>query len=313
LRLSRKKVPFSIAWPTFFKKLPNVGELGGVKMKNERIETLTEVVERIKAPYENLDEPVTVVIGIGGAGNNLVNHLSKMGIEGITTIGINTDERHLAEIEADKKMYIGKTITRGRGSGGHKEIGSQAAELAADSLSEMVKDSDIVFLIAGLGGGTGTGATPVIGRLAKAQGALVIGIGILPFAAESTRRKRAKRGFNELKKVAESTILLDNNKLLDIAPDLSAEEGLNVMNSMISKIIINTRSTLVQTIMAAKSLNVDEIIGDMPAQEIEEKEAPPLNTPDIVAPVPIHAQIPKDDAKNPLDNIPIGYKTTELA
>lgn len=282
-------------------------------MKNERIETLTEVVERIKAPYENLDEPVTVVIGIGGAGNNLINHLSKMEVEGITTIGINTDECHLAEIEADKKMFIGKTITRGRGSGGHKEIGSQAAELAADSLSEMVKDSDIVFLIAGLGGGTGTGATPVIGRLAKAQGALVIGIGILPFAAEATRRKRAKRGFNELKKVAESTILLDNNKLLDIAPDLSAEEGLNVMNSMISKIIINTRSTLVQTIMAAKSLNVNEIIGDVPVQEIEEKEAPPINNPDIVAPVPIHAQVPKDDMKNPLGNVPIGYKTTELA
>jgi cell division GTPase FtsZ len=246
-------------------------------MKNESIETLTEVVERMKAPYENLDEPVTLVIGCGGAGNNLINHLSKLGVEGITTIGINTDERHLTQIEADKKMFIGKTITRG------------------------------------LGGGTGMGATPVIGRLAKAQGALVIGIGILPFAAESTRRRRAKRGFNELKKVAESTILLDNNKLLDIAPDLSTEEGLNVMNSMISKIIINTRQTLVQTIMAAKSLNVDEIIGDVPVQEIEEKDSPPLSTPDIVAPVPIHAQISKDDMKNPLNNGPIGYKTTELA
>jgi cell division GTPase FtsZ len=177
----------------------------------------------------------------------------------------------------------------------------------------MVKDSDIVFLVAGLGGGTGMGATPVIGRLARAQGALVIGIGILPFAAEATRRRRAKRGFNELKKVAESTILLDNNKLLEIAPDISTEEGLNVMNSMISKIIISTRQTLIQTISAAKSLNVDEIIGDVPAQEIEEKQSSPLSAPDIVAPVPIHAQIPKDEMKNPLGNVPIGYKTTELA
>ena len=282
-------------------------------MKNESIETLTEVVERMRAPYENLNEPVTLVIGCGGAGNNLINHLSKLGVEGITTIGINTDERHLTEIEADKKMFIGKTITRGRGAGGHKEIGSQAAELASDSLSEMVKDSDIVFLVAGLGGGTGMGATPVIGRLAKEQGAVVIGIGILPFAAEATRRKRAKRGFNELKKVAESTILLDNNKLLDIAPELSAKESLNVMNTMISKIIINTRQTLIQTIMAAKSLTVEEILGDVPIQEIEEKEATPVNTPDIVAPVPIHAQIPKGDMENPLGNRPIGYKTTELA
>ncbi len=282
-------------------------------MKKEKRETLTEIVERIRAPYENLNEPVTLVIGCGGAGNNLVNHLSRLGLEGITTIGVNTDERHLKEIEADKKIFIGKTITRGQGAGGHKEIGSHAAELALDSLSEMVKGSDIVFLVAGLGGGTGTGATPVIGRLAKAQGAVVIGIGILPFAAEAARRKRAMRSFNEMKKVAESTILLDNNKLLDIAPDLSIEQSLNVMNSMISKIIINTRQTLIQSIMAARSLSVEEILGDMPTQEIEEKENTPSSAPDIVAPVPIHAQIPGPDLKNPLDNAPLGYKTTELA
>jgi hypothetical protein len=85
------------------------------------------------------------------------------------------------------------------------------------------------------------------------------------------------------------------------------------MNSMISKIIINTRQTLIQTITAARSLNVDEIIGDVPIQEIEEKDTPAVSTPDIVAPIPIHARIPKDEMKNPLGNVPMGYKTTELA
>ncbi|UCE36589.1 MAG: hypothetical protein JSW00_13875 [Thermoplasmata archaeon] len=282
-------------------------------MKNKRTETVTEIVERMRAPYENLDEPVTLVIGCGGAGNNLVDHFHKLGEEGITTIGINTDEKHLEEIEADKKMFIGKTITRGRGCGGHKEIGCQAAELAAESLLEMVRDSDIVFLVAGLGGGTGLGATPVIGRLAKEQGAVVIGIGIMPFAAEVNRRKRARKGFEELKNVAESVILLDNNKLLKIAPDLSAEESLDIMNSMISKVIISTRNTLLQTIMATKSLDIDEIIGELPTGEIKEKEPQVDRIPNVVAPVPIHADLLNDKMQNPLGHGTMGFKTTELA
>ncbi len=269
-------------------------------MKEEQIESINNVVERMKAPYENLQEPVTLVIGCGGAGNNLVDYFHKLDVEGITTIGINTDERHLKRIQADKKMYIGKTITRGKGAGGHSKIGSQAAKLASDSLTEMVKDSDIVFLIAGLGGGTGMGATPVVGKIAKDQGAVVIGIGILPFAAEAGRRKRATKGFSELKKVAESTILLDNNKLLAIAPDLSCDESLNIMNSMISKVIISTRTTLIQSIMATKSLDVSEIMGEIPAGNIEESKPQMETAPSIVRPAPIHAGIGSGNLQNPL-------------
>ncbi len=135
-------------------------------MKNQKAKNVKEVVERVKAPYESLNEPKTLVIGCGGAGNNLVNYFHGLGQDGITTIGINTDEKHLQKIEADKKMFIGKTITRGDGAGGHKVIGQKAAELAADSLRDVVGNSDIVFLVAGLGGGTGLGATPVVGRIA---------------------------------------------------------------------------------------------------------------------------------------------------
>jgi cell division protein FtsZ len=268
-------------------------------MKTKGNETVKEVVERMQAPYANLEEPVTLVIGCGGAGNNLVNHFHKMNVEGITTVGINTDERHLKQIEADKKIFIGKTITRGRGAGGHKEIGEQAAELASDSLIEIVKDSDIVFLVAGLGGGTGSGASPVVGRIAKEQGAVVIGIGIMPFYAEKKRRKKADSGFRELKKIAESTILLDNNKLLDIAPDLSVEEGLNVMNNMISEVIISTRNTLLQTIMATIGLDVQEIMGEVTAADLEEKEHVVEQQTNVVAPVPLHAQILNADLQNP--------------
>ncbi|UCE73062.1 MAG: hypothetical protein JSV56_08455 [Methanomassiliicoccales archaeon] len=271
-------------------------------MKNNKIETVKEVVERIRAPYENLDEPVTLVIGCGGAGNNLVDYFHGLGKKGITTIGINTDEEHLTQIEADLKMFIGKTITRSRGAGGDKEIGKQAAELAEDSLRDAVKNSDIVFLVAGLGGGTGLGATPVVGRIAREQGAVVIGIGILPFIAETARRKKASKGFNEFKMVTESTILLDNNKLLEIAPDLSANESLTIMNRMISQVIINTRETLISAISATKNLNISEIMGEVPPEDIEESEPQVERQPSVVAPVPLHANIEPEELPHPPRN-----------
>ena len=260
-------------------------------MKNQKAENVKEVVERVKAPYESLNEPVTLVIGCGGAGNNVVDYFQSLRQDGITTIGINTDENHLKKIDADKKMFIGKTLTRGSGAGGHKVIGQRAAELAEDSLRDVIRNSDIVFLVAGLGGGTGLGATPVIGRIAKEEGAVVIGIGIMPFFAEASRRKKANRGFTELKKVTESTILLDNNKLLEIAPGLSANQGLNVMNKMISKVILSTRDTLIQTISATKNLEFSEIIGDMQQADVSQTKIQEVTAPTIVAPVPLHAGI----------------------
>jgi cell division GTPase FtsZ len=289
-------------------------DIGGEKMKSEDIQTVKEVLEMMRTPYEEIEEPVTLVIGCGGAGNNVVDYFCKLGVEGITTIGINTDERHLEQIEADKKVFIGKTITRGRGAGGHREIGEHAAELAEDSLNEIVDNSDIVFLVAGLGGGTGLGATPVVGRIARDRGAVVVAIGILPFGAESGRRLRATRGVSDLRKVAESTIVLDNNKLLTIAPGLSADQSLNIMNKMISQVIINTRKTLISTIMATKSLEVSEFLGIMETNAVIEKQ--PQDNPSVVAiPQPIVADTvtpPMDDTPNPPEPEVLGNPTEEL-
>jgi cell division protein FtsZ len=268
-------------------------------MENAEINAVKEVVDRMRAPYENIGEPVTLVIGCGGAGNNLVDHFHRLNVEGVTTIGINTDEKHLAEIESDKKVLIGKTITRGRGAQGQKEIGRESAELAKNYLKDIVRDSDIVFLVAGLGGGTGLGTTPVVARIAKEQGAVVIGIGIMPFIAEVERRKKAAKGFEELKRVTESTILLDNTKLLNIAPDLSAEEGLTIMNRMISQVIINTRKTMIQTIMATKSLDASEIVGKHPAATVEEGEPQSPKMDGIVLPAPLSANLGTDAPQGP--------------
>lgn len=281
-------------------------------MKNQEINAVKEVVDRMRAPYENIGEPVTLVIGCGGAGNNLVNYFHQLHVEGITTIGINTDERHLAEIESDKKVLIGKTITRGGGAEGQKEVGKKSAKLAENYLKDIVRDSDIVFLIAGLGGGTGLGTTPVVARIAKEQGAVVIGIGIMPFIAEANRRRIASKGFEELENMAESAILLDNNKLLNIAPELSADESLNIMNRMISQVIINTRKTMIQTIMATKSLDVSEIIGDYPTATIEESEPQSEKLDGIVLPAPLSANIMNEKPQEPQINGNIKNHSTDL-
>jgi cell division GTPase FtsZ len=267
-------------------------ELGGVKkMENNDVKTMEAVVASIQAPYVNITEPVTMVVGCGGAGNNLVDYFHRLGVEGITTIGINTDEQHLGQIEADKKIFIGKTITMGRGSGGNMEVGCHAAELAKDSLREILKNSDIVFLVAGLGGGTGSGATPVVGQIAREIGAVVIGIGLLPFRVEKARTKKAESSLRELNRVAESTILLDNNKLLTIAPELTVEEGLNIMNKMVTKLIMNTRRTIVQAIAATKSLDIGEMVGEVQTGIITESEPAVNSIPNIAIPAPLHASI----------------------
>jgi len=123
---------------------------------------------------EEFGTPNIVVVGCGGSGNNTINRLKNIGVDGVTTIAINTDRQHLEMIKADKKVLIGRSITKGLGAGGYPEIGRKAAELARGTLEELLSGANLVFVCAGLGGGTGTGSAPVIAEIAKKQGAIVI-------------------------------------------------------------------------------------------------------------------------------------------
>ncbi|MDP2841124.1 MAG: cell division protein FtsZ, partial [Candidatus Methanoperedens sp.] len=169
---------------------------------------------------EDFGTPKIVVVGCGGGGNNTVNRLYNIGIAGADTIAINTDKIHLDIIQADKKILIGKSITRGLGAGGFPEIGRRAAELARGTLEEVLKDANLVFITAGMGGGTGTGVAPVVAQVAKDQGAIVIGMVTSPFKVERSRMFKAEEGLEELRKAADTVIVLDNNRLLDYVPNL---------------------------------------------------------------------------------------------
>ena len=145
--------------------------------------------------------PKILVVGCGGAGNNTVSRLARMGLAGAKTVAINTDNQHLKTAQADEKILIGQKLTRGMGAGGDPEVGRKAAELAAAELESMLRGADLVFVIAGLGGGTGTGSAPVVARLAKERGAIVVAMVTTPFHLERARIFVAEEGLEALSRL----------------------------------------------------------------------------------------------------------------
>jgi len=193
------------------------------------------------------------VIGAGGAGNNMVTWLYKRGIKGAEIIAVNTDKQHLQVSEADKKFIIGKDVTRGLGCGGFPQKGAAAAQESLAELKDALKDADMVFVCAGMGGGTGTGAAPVIANLAKDSGAIVIGTVTMPFNIERARIEKAEFGLEQLRKHSDTVIVIDNNRLVQIAGNLPIQQAFAVANELIATMI----KGIVETIAIPSLVNLD--------------------------------------------------------
>ena len=176
------------------------------------------VTDATSAPVAPGRPPITIkVIGVGGAGGNAVDHLSQAGLTGVTFIAANTDAQALAHTVVADKLALGAKSRRGLGTGGDPELGRAAAEEDAEKIRSLCAGADIVFVVAGLGGGTGTGAGPVIAQIAKETEALVLGIVTLPFEFEGSRRQRqALLGLQQLKAVADGVICLPNQKVFKL-------------------------------------------------------------------------------------------------
>jgi cell division protein FtsZ len=163
------------------------------------------------------------VVGIGGAGGNAVNRMVEAGFKGVDFVAINTDLQVLRESQAYEKIQIGENLTRGLGSGGDRRIGREAADESLEIIRSCVDGADMVFLTAGMGGGTGTGATPVVARLAKECGALTVGIVTKPFFFEGNPRTRqAEEGLAELREAVDTLIVIPNDKLLEMADETTS-------------------------------------------------------------------------------------------
>ena len=158
-----------------------------------------------------------IVVGVGGAGNNAVNRMVDEGIAGVEFIGVNTDKQALQSSKASTAMTIGEKLTKGLGCGGKPEIGTKAAEESAEDITAALQGADMVFVTCGMGGGTGTGAAPIIARIAKDMGILTVGVVTKPFRFEAKQRmKNAMEGIDALKNAVDTLIVIPNDRLLEI-------------------------------------------------------------------------------------------------
>lgn len=209
--------------------------------------------EELKQMIESTHAKICV-IGVGGGGTNTVQRLSEVGLEGGETYAVNTDAQALLHINAHRKILIGKQLTRGLGAGSDPGVGEAAARESEAELKELLKGSDLVFITCGMGGGTGTGAAPVIASIAKTQSALTVGVVTLPFTVEGrTRIENALEGLNRLRKEADTVIIIPNDKILEIAPDLPVNAAFKVAD----EVLVNAVKGITEMVTKPGLINLD--------------------------------------------------------
>jgi cell division protein FtsZ len=199
-------------------------------------------------------KPKIYVVGAGGSGSNTITRMAEMNIEGATLVAANTDAPHLAKTKSTRKILLGKKVTKGLGAGSDPKVGEEAAVESKDEIKHILSDSQLIFLTCGLGGGTGTGAAPIIAHEAKELGALSIAIVTLPFSSEGKLRvKNALEGLARLKRVTDTTIIIPNDKLLSDAPDLP----LNMAFRVSDEVLANATKGIIEMVTKPGMVNLD--------------------------------------------------------
>ncbi|HPE62578.1 MAG TPA: cell division protein FtsZ [Methanothrix sp.] len=225
----------------------NRAELEGRTVPSRVMEDDEDLEDRrvVSRSMENDDDLVAVleqlttvikVIGCGGGGSNTIERLAETGIEGAELFAMNTDAQHLLHINADRRLLIGRRTTRGLGAGSLPSIGEEAARESIDEIRAAVEGADMVFITCGLGGGTGTGAAPVVAEVAREMGALTISVVTLPFAAEGAiRMANADVGLKRLREVSDTVIVVPNDRLLEVVPDLPLQAAFKVADEVLMR------------------------------------------------------------------------------
>jgi cell division protein FtsZ len=194
------------------------------------------------------------IIGCGGGGSNTINRLNEAGVVGAQMMAINTDATHLLHVRAPKKVLIGKRVTKGLGAGALPEVGEQACRENEDEIRAYLEGAHIVFVTAGMGGGTGTGSASVVAEMAKEAGALVMGIVTMPFKAEGhMRMDNAVKGLNKLRNKCDTTIVIQNDKLLEMVPKLPLDAAFKVAD----EILMNAIKGMTEIVTKPGLVNLD--------------------------------------------------------
>ncbi|MCC7576514.1 MAG: cell division protein FtsZ [Methanomethylovorans sp.] len=230
---------------------------------------------------------VIKVVGCGGGGSNSTQRMANEGIKGAELVAINTDAQHLLKVNADKKILIGRKKTRGLGAGSLPQVGEEAALESVDEIRAFVEGSDMVFITAGLGGGTGTGSAPIVAEAARDAGALTIAVVTLPFGVEGhVRRMNAEAGLERLREVADTVIVVPNDKLLEVVPRLPLQAAFKVSDEVLMRAVkgitelitkpglVNLDFADVRTVMqngGVAMIGLGEAEGEMKAVEAVQK------------------------------------------
>jgi len=194
------------------------------------------------------------VVGCGGGGNNTINRMTEVGIVGVDTIAINTDAQDLLYTTANKKILIGRELTKGLGAGSEPRLGEEAARENEADIKKALQNCDMIFITCGLGGGTGTGSAPVVAEIAKKLGALTVGVVTMPFAMEGHRRyENAVVGLEKMEQVADTLIVIPNDKLLELAPELPLHTAFKVAD----EILTNAVKGIAELVTKAGLVNLD--------------------------------------------------------
>lgn len=227
----------------------------GVKQLSDKYikERKAENEDDIKTLLETRRTQIRVV-GCGGGGGNTVTRLNQAGLTGAVTIALNTDAMDLLNTESDKKLVIGKQLTQGLGAGANPSVGMESARESKEEIKKLLEGADLVFITAGMGGGTGTGSAPVVAEIAKKMGALTVGVVTLPFAMEGkVRMSNARDGLKNLEANVDTLIVIPNEKLLEIVPDVSITTAFKVAD----EILVNAVKGLTELITKPGLVNLD--------------------------------------------------------
>lgn len=232
-----------------------------VKEVLEREEVRKKVVSRkvhnVDSELRKLIEKKFVdimILGCGGAGNNTLNRLAQVGIVGAKSVAVNTDAQDLLESYADEKILIGENVTQGLGAGSDPKVGEEAARESKLAIRKVIGKSNMVFVTCGLGGGTGTGAVPVVAEVSRSIGALTIGIVTLPFDMEGDNRiLNAREGLERLEKIVDTLIVIPNEKLLEIAPDMPIDQAFQVAD----EVLVGAMKGITELITKQGLINLD--------------------------------------------------------
>ncbi len=228
------------------KKAKEVSKAAGIYKESPDDDELKKLVETLRINVK--------IIGCGGGGSNTVNRLNETGVVGAQMMAINTDATHLLHVHAPKKMLIGKRATKGLGAGSLPEVGEQACKENEDEIRSYLEGAHIVFVTAGMGGGTGTGSAAVVAELAKEAGALVMGIVTMPFKAEGhMRMDNAVKGLNKLRNKCDTTIVIQNDKLLELVPKLPLDAAFKVAD----EILMNAIKGMTEIVTKPGLVNLD--------------------------------------------------------